>query len=138
MSRSNLFEVVSNEPINGQDIWIVLKGHLDYEFKQDYDLYLTAKDNGPYGGKSSTIRLHVNVIDENDNSPICGKSLFIENVRENALLKNFMQIQVTDNDSASNSQFSYSILNSDNRTNHHEWFEINIKTGWLSLKKGIF
>ena len=130
-----MFDVVTSEDAKGQDLVIVLKGHLDYEYRSTYDLYLIARDNGPNGGKSNSIRMQVNVLDENDNSPVCGKSFFIENVRENMIIKNFMRIQITDSDSVSNSQQIFSIFNSDANVDYNQ-FEINTKTGWLSLKKG--
>lgn len=136
-TRSNLFDVVTNETTK-RDLFIVLKGHIDFEFKNSYSLYIIAKDNGPYGGKSSSIRLNVNVIDENDNTPICGKNLFIESVNENLIIKNLIQIEVTDPDSTSNSKLTFSIQKSDNGANYNEWFEINSKTGWLSIIKGFF
>ena len=128
--------MVTNETIK-QDLFIVLKGHLDFEFKNYYSLYLIAKDNGPNGGKSSSIRFHVNIIDENDNTPICGKNMFIESVNENLIMKNLLQIKVTDLDSTPSSTVAFSIIKSDNDANHNEWFEINSKTGWLSVIKGI-
>jgi hypothetical protein len=134
-TRSNLFEINQFDRQAGKDLSIILKSRLDHEVKKEYELFLIARDNGPFGGKSSWKRLKVFVQDENDNSPMCEKSLFIESVRENSLTENFMQIKATDLDSALNSMFYFTIL--DNVGEENEMFSINRNTGWLSVKKGL-
>lgn len=131
-TRSNLFDVT---PIDaaGRDLTMILKSHLDYEIKREYEVYLIARDNGPNGGQSSWIRVRVRVLDENDNSPVCEKSLFMESVRENSLVENFMQIRVTDIDSGLNTRFIFNILDSE----ENQRFKINTNTGWLSVRKGF-
>ena len=128
--RSNLFEVTRSEVAESRDLNLILKIHLDYETKKQYELYLIAKDNG---GRKAVKRLVIHVIDENDNSPVCDKSLFIESVYENEVVKNFLQIRASDLDSGLNAQLQYSIDVS-NTDLVHSSFEIDPYLGWLSLK----
>lgn len=135
-TRSNLFDIapIEGSANLGKDLLIILKSHLDYESKREYELYLIASDNGPSGGRTSTIKLQVLVQDENDNSPVCEKSLFMESVKENSIVENFIQIRATDLDSGLNARLMFSILQSFGDENQR--FEINKNTGWISLKKG--
>lgn len=132
----------AEQTTRAKDLVIILKSHLDYELQREYDLYLIARDNGPFGGKKSSIRLRVHVVDENDNAPVCEKSLFIESVRENTIVQNFLQIRATDLDSASNSWVIFSILDDmtsgGDVTDNSRHFEIDKNTGWMSIKKGLF
>ena len=141
--RSNYFEVVfilEEETLN-----LILKTHLDYETQKVYELYLIAKDNGQL---KSSKKLIVNIIDENDNSPICEKSLFIGYLKENAIEKDFMEIRAFDMDSGMNAKLQYSILSHGSSPftstsplkyaeNADAIFEIDKYTGWLSVKKPL-
>ena len=134
--RSNLFEVTRAENSDDDDIPslnLILKIHLDYETKKQYQLFLIAKDNG---GLKSVKRLVINVLDENDNSPVCEKSLFIESIYENEIVKNFLQIRASDLDSGLNGQLQYSI-DASNTELVQSLFEIDTSLGWLSLKQAL-
>jgi hypothetical protein len=106
---------------------------LDYETRKQYELFLIAKDNG---GLKAVKRLVINVLDENDNSPVCEKSLFIESIHENEIVKNFLQIRASDIDSGLNGLLQYSI-DASNTDLMHSLFEIDAKLGWLSLKQAL-
>ena len=115
------------------DLNLVLKVHLDYEVTKYYELYLVAKDNG---GLKAVKRLTIRVIDENDNSPVCEKSLFIESVYENEAARRFLQIRASDADSGLNGQLHYSIDVSNTET-VQSLFEIDSRHGWLSAKQPL-
>ena len=133
--RSNLFEVAKVDP-DSNDLYIVLKIHLDYESIKQYEFYLIAKDNGNANQLKNSKRLIVNVMDENDNSPLCEKSLFIESVKENKIFKNSLQIRATDLDSGVNGKLQYSIEPSLTGF-HSDLFHIDKYTGWLSIKQPL-
>jgi hypothetical protein len=133
---SNLFEV-STLDTESKNLNLVLKTHLDYETSKTYEVFLIAKDNGPsINVLKSSKRLIVNVLDENDNSPVCEKSLFIENVNENKAHKYFLQIRANDLDSGMNALLQYSIM-PDNKEENGQLFEIEKYTGWLSIKQPL-
>ncbi|CAF0761769.1 unnamed protein product [Brachionus calyciflorus] len=123
--RSSLFEVYK---LGQNSLKLVLKSHLDYELIQKYELYLIAKDNGQpqlYNYK----KLIINILDENDNKPICEKSLFIESVKENLRVKNLIQIKAIDLDLTS--ELHYEL-----EEEFREYFQID-NFGWLSVIKEL-
>lgn len=122
---SNIFEVNKVD----KQVNLVLKTHLDFESKQKYDLYIFAKDNGK-PSLSTWRRLVVNVIDENDNPPVCEKSMFIESVKENVLKRNLIQIKAFDLDSGLNSQLEFKL------ESYTDLFEID-NNGWVHLKSPL-
>lgn len=135
--RSNLFEVSQTNP-ESKDLNLILKSHLDYESQRHFELYLIAKDNGsPHSYKVSK-KLIINVLDENDNSPICDKSLYIESIKENKIERDFLQIRASDLDSGYNARLLFSIVSEAKNTSKIEnLFEIDKMTGWLSLKQPL-
>ena len=129
--RSTLFDVslVSQESRN---LNLILKAHLDYEIAQNLTLYLVAEDNGSPKRLKSYKRLIVNIIDENDHSPVCEKSLFISYINENEKMQNILQIKASDLDSGINGQLKFSLS-----ANSSELLEIDPESGWLSLKNPL-
>jgi hypothetical protein len=141
--RSNYFEVAFT--LEEDTLNLILKTHLDYEAQKVYELYLIAKDNGQL---KSSKKLIVNIIDENDNSPVCEKSLFIGHLKENEIEKDFMEIRAFDLDSGMNAKLQYTILSHGSSPftstsplkfteNVDALFEIDKYTGWLSVKKPL-
>lgn len=97
-------------------------------------LHKIATDNGSPNPLFASKTLTVNIIDENDNSPLCGESLFLVNINENHNHSNFLQIKASDRDSALNSKLEYFILSHLNDVN---LFSIDPATGWISLKEPL-
>jgi hypothetical protein len=164
-SRSAIFDVLGPQmsDVKSRELTLVLRTHVDFEVKRKYVLYLIASDNGkigtPNGVLKNSKRLIVNIIDENDNSPVCEKSLFIESVRENRIERDFLQIRASDLDAGANAKLTFSIesgglaksqrrrVKGDKRMEENEvkaeneddgaLFEINKDTGWLSLRRTL-
>lgn len=156
---SGLFEIEQqdDESTNERDLILVLKAHLDYETKRRYVIYLVASDNGRTNINGVVVKdvlraskkLVVNVVDENDNTPVCEKSMFIESVKENRIERDFLQIRAVDPDSGLNSKLKFTIeratsknrnptsSSSDQTDNDEDLFDINRDTGWLSLRKTL-
>ena len=92
-----------------------------------------AKDNGEPALWSSK-KLLINIQDENDNSPICGESIFLASLTENVNQSNLLQIKATDHDSGQNSVLQYFLMTTLNDAN---LFVIDQFSGWISLKEPL-
>ncbi|XP_051559265.1 protocadherin Fat 1a [Myxocyprinus asiaticus] len=96
---------------------------LDREERDNYLLNISATD-GTFTAKSV---VEVKVLDANDNSPICEKSLYTESVPEDSLAgRLILQVSATDDDIRSNAQISYELLGPGS-----EHFSIDPETGEL-------
>uniref|UniRef100_A0A667WIL8 FAT atypical cadherin 1a n=1 Tax=Myripristis murdjan TaxID=586833 RepID=A0A667WIL8_9TELE len=90
-----------------QNEWKVsVRKPLDREEKDNYLLNITATD-GIFAAKAI---VEVKVLDANDNSPVCEKSLYSESVPEDSPAgRLILQVSATDADIRSNAQISYEL-----------------------------
>uniref|UniRef100_A0AAQ5YM98 FAT atypical cadherin 1a n=1 Tax=Amphiprion ocellaris TaxID=80972 RepID=A0AAQ5YM98_AMPOC len=90
-----------------QNEWKVsVRKPLDREEKDNYLLNITASD-GIFTAKAV---VEVKVLDANDNSPVCEKSLYSESVPEDSPAgRLILQVSATDADIRSNAQISYEL-----------------------------
>ncbi|XP_056592721.1 protocadherin Fat 1a isoform X2 [Triplophysa dalaica] len=96
---------------------------LDREERDNYLLNITATD-GTFTAKAV---VEVKVLDANDNSPICEKSLYMEAVPEDSSAgRLILQVSATDADIRSNAQISYELHGPGS-----EHFSIDSETGEL-------
>ncbi|CAH6787249.1 Fat1 [Phodopus roborovskii] len=109
---------------NIQNEWkVYVKKPLDREQKDNYLLTITATD----GTFFSKARVEVKVLDANDNSPVCEKTLYSDTIPEDALPgKLVMQVSATDADIRSNAEITYTLFGSG-----AEKFKLNPDTGEL-------
>ncbi|XP_075842741.1 protocadherin Fat 1 isoform X2 [Microtus pennsylvanicus] len=109
---------------NIQNEWkVYVKKPLDREQKDSYLLTITATD----GTFSSKARVEVKVLDANDNSPVCEKTLYSDTIPEDALPgKLVVQVSATDADIRSNAEITYALFGSG-----AEKFRLNPDTGEL-------
>ncbi|XP_050003178.1 protocadherin Fat 1 isoform X3 [Alexandromys fortis] len=109
---------------NIQNEWkVYVKKPLDREQKDSYLLTITATD----GTFSSKARVEVKVLDANDNSPVCEKTLYSDTIPEDALPgKLVVQVSATDADIRSNAEITYTLFGSG-----AEKFRLNPDTGEL-------
>ncbi|KAI9525478.1 long-chain fatty acid transporter fat1 [Dissostichus eleginoides] len=107
-----------------QNEWKVsVRKSLDREEKDNYLLNITASD-GIFTAKAV---VEVKVLDANDNSPVCEKSLYSESVREDSPAgRLILQVSATDADIRSNAQISYDLQGVGS-----ELFNIDSETGEL-------
>uniref|UniRef100_A0A9J7WUJ7 Cadherin domain-containing protein n=1 Tax=Cyprinus carpio carpio TaxID=630221 RepID=A0A9J7WUJ7_CYPCA len=92
---------------SGKNVELVLQTHLDRE-KQDH-LYLTiSATDGGNPKRSGTVKIHIIVLDINDNAPVFQKDKYRISVPENTV-KGVLLVTVnaTDADSVSNAQIGY-------------------------------
>ncbi|XP_048884523.1 protocadherin alpha-3-like isoform X14 [Brienomyrus brachyistius] len=113
---------------------LVLQKPLDREKQSDIKLLLTAVDGGspPKSGNSEII---INVLDNNDNTPVFSNSLYkaqiLENIPTGSLV---ITLNATDLDYGTNSEIVYSFSEDDQIL---EIFYIDSETGAITVKGNI-
>uniref|UniRef100_A0A3B5KZJ5 Cadherin domain-containing protein n=1 Tax=Xiphophorus couchianus TaxID=32473 RepID=A0A3B5KZJ5_9TELE len=99
-------------------------------------LTLTATDGGR-APKSGTVKIIINVLDANDNTPSFGKSLYKARVYENAPVgSTVIQLNATDLDEGENARVIYSLVKRAS-FNPAEIFSMNSETGAISIKSEL-
>lgn len=103
--------------------WIYLRGTLDRETRDRYDITVMASDNGTPSA-SATTHVIVNVLDANDNDPIFSRDSYQfsieENLRRGAIIG---IVTATDADIDANAAIRYSLIPSNTS------FQVNPVTG---------
>ncbi|KAL4679485.1 hypothetical protein H8959_009135 [Pygathrix nigripes] len=130
INRQVTYFITGGDPLgqfaveNIQNEWkVYVKKPLDREKRDNYLLTITASD----GTFSSKAIVEVKVLDANDNSPVCEKTLYSDTIPEDVLPgKLIMQISATDADIRSNAEITYTLLGSG-----AEKFKLNPDTGEL-------
>lgn len=88
---------------------IELRKQLDRETKEMYSLIIRATDQG-VPSLSSTATVHVELVDVNDNPPLCNNSSYVIEVAENFTVNGtVLKLQCSDADVGENSVVSYNI-----------------------------
>uniref|UniRef100_A0A8C7P4Z4 FAT atypical cadherin 1a n=1 Tax=Oncorhynchus mykiss TaxID=8022 RepID=A0A8C7P4Z4_ONCMY len=113
-----------------QNEWKVsVRKPLDREERDSYLLNITATD-GTFAAKAV---VEVKVLDANDNSPVCEKSLYIERVPEDVPAgRLILQVSATDADIRSNAHISYELQGPG-----AELFTIDPDTGELKTQQPL-
>lgn len=105
--------------------WLFLKGPLDRESCDYYELQVTATDNGSPQASAVT-KVVINVLDHNDNEPEFEKAHYEFSIAEN--MSNYSivgAIKALDKDSGVNAQIRYSLVATKST------FDINPSTGMI-------
>jgi protocadherin Fat 4 len=104
---------------------------LDRETKSSYKLEIGAKDRGD-PSLNSIMKLTVNILDENDNSPIFDPRQYTSSVPENVTIGyTVIQLFATDKDVGPNAGIRYTITNGDENLD----FSIADDTGLIRVAK---
>ncbi|XP_017341199.1 protocadherin alpha-8 isoform X11 [Ictalurus punctatus] len=112
---------------------LVLQKALDREKQPVIQLILTAVDGGK-PPRSGTLSLNVNVIDVNDNNPICGKTLYKAQIPEDSPFgTSVLTVFAKDADDGLNGEIVYSFVNQDNER-IIDSFAINSDSGEITVK----
>uniref|UniRef100_A0A671U5L4 Cadherin domain-containing protein n=1 Tax=Sparus aurata TaxID=8175 RepID=A0A671U5L4_SPAAU len=123
LSRNEYFSLdVQSGGEDGVSAELVLQKALDREKQSVITLVLTAVDGGK-PARSGTLRLTVNVLDVNDNTPTFSKSLY----------KVLMRLNATDLDEGMNSKIMYSFIKRGNMDRSNV-FDLNPETGEITVK----
>ncbi|XP_042896981.1 protocadherin-like wing polarity protein stan isoform X2 [Parasteatoda tepidariorum] len=104
---------------------------LDREFMDVHYLRVTAVDNG-LPQRTGTTTLQINVNDENDHAPAFEQNMYEASIRESASIgSTVVTVRATDQDSGSNAEIEYSILNP---SGVNDVFRIDSKTGIITTR----
>ncbi|XP_038627399.1 protocadherin gamma-A10-like [Tachyglossus aculeatus] len=114
---------------------LVLERVLDREEKAVHHLVLTASDGGdPI--RSGTARIHVIVLDINDNAPVFTQSVYQVRVREDVPVGTpILRVNATDPDEGTNSEVTYAF-----RTKNEKFlkvFHLSSLTGEISILENL-
>ncbi|CAK6442579.1 unnamed protein product [Pipistrellus nathusii] len=130
INRQVAYYITGGDPLgqfaveNIQNEWkVYVKKPLDREKRDNYLLTITATD----GTFSSKAIVEVKVLDANDNSPVCEKTLYSDTIPEDAFPgKLILQVSATDADIRSNAEITYTLSGPG-----AEKFNLNPDTGEL-------
>ncbi|XP_035525707.1 protocadherin gamma-A11-like, partial [Morone saxatilis] len=114
---------------------MMIHSGLDRERQSEHTLILTAADGGE-PQRSGTVKIHVTVLDANDNAPVFTQSVFKASVLENALPGAVIaKVSAVDADQGYNGNITYSFTHLEEDSSCP--FEINSYTGEVKLTGDI-
>ncbi|XP_038556110.1 protocadherin gamma-B7-like [Micropterus salmoides] len=114
---------------------MMLQSGLDREKQSEHTLILTAVDGGE-PRRSGTVRVHVSVLDANDNAPVFTQSVYRVSVLENVLRGTVIaEVSAVDADQGYNGNVTYSFTHLEEDSSCP--FEINSYTGEVKLTAAI-
>ncbi|KAM4621324.1 protocadherin gamma-A10-like [Polymixia lowei] len=114
---------------------MVLQSVLDREKKSEHTLILTAVDGGD-PQRSGTVKIHITVIDANDNAPIFTESLYKVSVLESAVKGTVIaKVSAIDVDQGHNGNVTYSFTHTEEGS--PPIFHIDPHTGEVKLTGAI-
>uniref|UniRef100_A0A3Q4AKB4 Cadherin domain-containing protein n=1 Tax=Mola mola TaxID=94237 RepID=A0A3Q4AKB4_MOLML len=122
---------VHSQPDGGKFIEMVLQNALDREKEETHTLVLIASDGGE-PRRSGTVRIHINVLDANDNAPVCSQSVYKASIKENVPKGTLVvRLSATDADEGMNGRVTYHF----NRmsSNIAELFQLDENSGDLTV-----
>ncbi|KAG6455040.1 hypothetical protein O3G_MSEX009016 [Manduca sexta] len=108
-------------------------GKLDRELISSYVITVTAKDRGDPPNLTKS-KITINILDENDNSPVFDPKQYSASVPENASIgASVLQVSATDIDEDANGRVRYSIASGDENRD----FSISEDTGIVRVAKNL-
>ncbi|XP_036069806.1 protocadherin beta-16-like [Oryzias melastigma] len=112
-------------------IEMVLQNPLDREKQETHTLLLVASDGGePH--RSGTARIHITVLDVNDNAPVCSQKEYKAEVKENSPEGAVITaVSARDDDKGANAELSFSIAHGARETK--QLFQVNPQTGEIKV-----
>ncbi|XP_051810369.1 protocadherin gamma-A11-like isoform X6 [Acanthochromis polyacanthus] len=114
---------------------MMLQSGLDREKQSEHTLILSAVDGGE-PQRSGTVRIHVSVLDANDNAPVFTQSVYKASVFENVLRGTVIaRVSAVDADQGYNGNVTYSFTHQEEDSSCP--FEINSYTGDIKLAGDI-
>ncbi|XP_064222494.1 protocadherin gamma-A8 isoform X8 [Aotus nancymaae] len=114
---------------------LVLERALDREEEAAHHLVLTASDGGE-PRRSSTVRIHVIVLDTNDNAPVFAQPIYRVTVLENVPPgTQLLTVTASDSDEGTNGKVAYKFRKINE--NQSPLFQLNENTGEISIAKSL-
>jgi len=131
-SRSSVFELQVADTTDGEkQPQLIIKGALDRELRDSYELTLRVRDGGDPPRSSQSI-LRVMITDVNDNSPRFEKSVYEADLPENSSPgAPILQLKATDADVGVNGQIEYVFGAATESV--RRLLRLDESTGWLSV-----
>ncbi|XP_054634624.1 protocadherin-7 [Dunckerocampus dactyliophorus] len=131
-ARSTVFELqVADIPDGEKQPQLIVKGTLDREKKDSYELILRVRDRGN-PPRSSQALLRVSITDVNDNSPLFERSTYEAEMAENAPPGTpVLQVRASDRDIGVNGQVEYVFGAATESV--RRLLRLDEATGWLSV-----
>ncbi|XP_072797323.1 cadherin EGF LAG seven-pass G-type receptor 3 isoform X2 [Vicugna pacos] len=110
---------------------ISTSGRVDREHMENYELVVEASDQGQEPGpRSATVRVHITVLDENDNAPQFSEKRYVAQVREDVRPHTVvLRVTATDRDKDANGLVHYNIISGNSRGH----FAIDSLTGEIQV-----
>ncbi|KAM6169737.1 cadherin EGF LAG seven-pass G-type receptor 3 isoform 2-T2 [Rhynchocyon petersi] len=110
---------------------ISTSGSVDREHMESYELVVEASDQGQEPGpRSATVRVHITVLDENDNAPQFSEKRYVAQVREDVRPHTVvLRVTATDRDKDANGLVHYNIISGNSRGH----FAIDSLTGEIQV-----
>ncbi|XP_017658689.1 cadherin EGF LAG seven-pass G-type receptor 3 isoform X2 [Nannospalax galili] len=110
---------------------ISTSGRVDREYMESYELVVEASDQGQEPGpRSATVRVHITVLDENDNAPQFSEKRYVAQVREDVRPHTVvLRVTATDQDKDANGLVHYNIISGNSRGH----FAIDSLTGEIQV-----
>ncbi|XP_056899782.1 protocadherin beta-16-like [Takifugu flavidus] len=100
---------VHSQPDGEKFIEMVLQNALDREKQETHTLVLIGSDGGE-PRRSGTVRIHITVLDANDNAPVCSQPVYKADIKENSAEGTVVTtVKANDADTGANGEVSYSI-----------------------------
>uniref|UniRef100_A0A672FMV1 Si:ch73-379j16.2 n=1 Tax=Salarias fasciatus TaxID=181472 RepID=A0A672FMV1_SALFA len=125
----NMFEI---DKLSGD---IIIRGEVDYEENDQFELDVEASDRGtpPLTGEC-TLNVSIIVLDSNDNRPIFSQEMYQIEIQENVSIgTSLFKINATDPDEGTNGEIEYSLVKT-LRKNIYRLFELDKLTGLIKVK----
>ncbi|XP_042275786.1 protocadherin alpha-8-like [Thunnus maccoyii] len=137
LSHSEHFRVEVKDRGDDRKIpFLVLQKQLDRETAAKHKLLLTAVDGGK-PAKSGTIKVNVEVLDVNDNSPTFTKDVYSVTLSENTPVgATVAQVNATDSDEGLNGEVIF-LFGKEVDSNIMDLFGLNQETGAITVKGKI-
>ncbi|KAM3867181.1 uncharacterized protein ACN63O_008923 [Diretmus argenteus] len=122
---------VQTQPDGGHFIEMVMQNPLDREKEETHTLVLIASDGGaPH--RSGTVRIHITVLDANDNAPVCGQPVYKADVKENSPEGTVVTtVSAHDADKGLYGEITFSIAHVAREAK--QLFELNVNTGEIKV-----
>ncbi|XP_075336768.1 protocadherin beta-15-like [Odontesthes bonariensis] len=122
---------VKNQPDGGKFVEMVLENPLDREKEETRTLILIASDGGePH--RSGTVRIHITVLDANDNAPVCNQPVYKVDVKENSPEGTVVtKVSASDADKGVYGDVTFSIAHVAKEAK--QLFDVNVKTGEIKV-----
>ena len=127
--EGNLFGIFKLNQTTGS---IIVSKPVDYEISSSYTLIIRALDNSVVNPMSSSIVVHIQVRDKNDNAPVFEQDPVLVSVRENEAPDSpVYTFSASDPDSGPQGTVHYSIVSQ--APGDQTWFTIDVASGVLRV-----